>query len=89
MSLSLAEALGQVDLVAGRIYRCHVKDKWVEIRVLGHAEIPPVSSYDDSDEMLDPWVEFPRPTAGIRLRAQPGTLPLPDVPQVLADDDLT
>jgi hypothetical protein len=35
MSLSLVEALGQVDLEAGRVHRCHVKDKWVELRVLG------------------------------------------------------
>jgi hypothetical protein len=87
MSLSLVEALGQVDLEAGRVYRCHVKDKWVELRVLGPAEVPPVSIYDESDVMLDPWIEFPRPTSGIRLRAKPGSLPLPDVPEIFTDDD--
>jgi len=54
MSLSLVEALGQVDLEAGRVYRCHVKDKWVELRVLGPAEVPPASVHDESDVMLDP-----------------------------------
>jgi len=87
MSLSLVDALGQVDLEAGRIYRCHVKDKWVELRVLGPAEAPPASVCDESDVMLDPWVEFPRPTSGIRLRAKPGSLPLPDVPEFRGDDD--
>jgi len=87
MSLSLVEALGQVDLEAGRVYRCHVKDKWVELRVLGPAEVSPASIYDESDVMLDPWVEFPRPTSDIRLRAKPGLLPLPDVPEIPTDED--
>jgi len=87
MSLSLVEALGQVDLEAGQIYRCQVKGHWVELRVLGPAEIRPVSVYDESDVMLDPWVEFPRPTSDIVLHAKPGSLPLPDVPEIPADED--
>jgi hypothetical protein len=87
MSQSLVEALGQVDLEAGRVYRCTVKGKQVELRVLGPAEVPPVSVYDESDVMLDPWVEFPRPTSGIRLQAKPGPLPLPDVPEIPKDED--
>jgi len=87
MSLSLAEALRQVDLEAGRVYRCHVKDKWVELRVVGPEESSPLSTYHESDVMLDPWIEFPHPKSGIRLRAKPGTLPLPDVPEIPTDDD--
>jgi hypothetical protein len=87
MSLSLAEALGQVDLEAGRVYRCWVKDKWVELRVLGPDEVPPVSIYDESDVMLDPWIEFPRPTSGITVRAEWGSLRFPDVPEIPDDWD--
>ena len=87
MSISLVEALGQVDLEAGRVYRFEVKGQWVELRVLGPAEVPPVSVFDESDVMLDPWVEFPRPTSGIRLKAKPGSLPLPDVPEIPIDGD--
>ena len=72
MSLSLVEALGQVDLEAGRVYRCQVKGNWVELRVLKPTEVHPVSVYDESDVMLDPWVEFPRPTSGI-LCARPSS----------------
>jgi hypothetical protein len=87
MSVSLVEALGQVDLEAGRVYRCLVNGKWVELRVLGAGTVPPSSVYDESDVMLDPWVELPRPTSGIRVRAKPGTVPLPDVPILPPDED--
>jgi hypothetical protein len=87
MSLSLVEALGQVDLEAGRVYRCRVKGNWVELRVLKPTEVHPVSVYDESDVMLDPWVEFPRPTSGIFLHAKPGSLPLPDVPEIPMEED--
>jgi hypothetical protein len=89
MSLSLVEALGHVDLEAGRVYRCQVKGQGVELRVLGPVEVRPVSVYDESDVMLDPWVEFPQPTSGIVLHAKPGSLPLPDVPEIPDDGDGT
>ena len=87
MSISLVEALGQVDLEAGRVYRFEVKGQWVELRVLGPAEVPPVSVFDESDVMLDPWVEFPRPTSGIVVRGEPGSIALPDVPEIPIDED--
>jgi hypothetical protein len=40
MSIPLAEALDQVDLKAGRVYRCRVKGYWVELRVLDSAPGP-------------------------------------------------
>jgi hypothetical protein len=85
VKLSLVETLGQVDLEAGRVYRCQVKGHWVELRVLEPAEVRPVSVYDESDVMLDSWVEFPQPTSGIVLHAKPGSLPLPDVPEIPTD----
>jgi hypothetical protein len=90
MSLSLAEALGQVEFEPGRVYRCHVNGNWIELRVLEPQEPPPVPSspFDGSDIMLDPWVELPQPTSGIRLRTRSGSVPLPDVPEIPIDDEL-
>ena len=39
MGASLAEALGQVDLEVGQIYRCQVKARWVKLRVLEPVEV--------------------------------------------------
>ena len=84
MSLSIVEALRQVELEAGRVYRCNVNGQRVELRVLGPSEVLPVTAYDESDVMLDPWVEFPQPTSGIIVRATPGSVPLPDAPEIPA-----
>ncbi len=85
MSLSLVEALGQVDLEAGRVYRCQVNGKVVELRMLEASELPPISAYDESDVMLDPWVEFPAPAAHFTVIARPGPTPLPDPPEIPDD----
>ena len=57
------------------------------INLLAPRKAPELALIDESDTMLDPWVEFPRPTSGIFLRARPGTLPLPDVPETPPDED--
>ena len=75
-----------MDLEVGRVYRFKVKDQWVELRVLDPSEVRPVSVDDESDVMLDPWVEFPQPTSGIIVRATPGSVPLPDPPEIPADE---
>lgn len=85
MSPTLAEALAEVDLEAGRVYHCQVKGRRVVVRVLGPAEAPTPSSYDESDVMLDPWVEFPPPKPVVTVIARPGTLALPDVPYIPRD----
>jgi hypothetical protein len=85
MSLSLVEALGQVDLEAGRIYRCTVKGKRVELRVLEAGQVLPSARYDESDVMLDPWVELPQPTPLFSVTAEFGPTPLPDVPEIPDD----
>jgi hypothetical protein len=82
MSLTLVEALGQVDLEAGRVYRCRVKGQWVELRVLESGEIRPSTRYDESDVMLDPWVEFPQPEPGVVVRVKEGAFPLADIPEI-------
>jgi hypothetical protein len=86
MSVSIAEALGQVDLEAGRTYRCQVNGHWVLVRVLGPTEVGPDSVLDESDVMLDPWVEFPASTSGFVVRATFGSVPLPDPPEIPADE---
>ena len=88
MGVSLAEALGQVDLEAGQVYRCQVKGRWVELRVLGPVDLGP-PCFDVSDVMLDPWVEFPLPESGISVVGEFGPLPPPDVPEIPGDEDAT
>jgi hypothetical protein len=85
MSLSIAEALEQVELEPGRTYSCQVKGHWVELRVF-QPGMDPRSTIDESDIRLDPWVELNRPTPGIYVRARRGTLPLPDVIEITPDD---
>jgi len=85
MSLSLVEALGQVDLEPGRVYRCHVKGKCIEVRVLEAGEALPSARYDESDVMLDPWVELPRPTPLFSVSGEFGPTPLPDVSEIPGD----
>ena len=91
MSVSLAEALGQVDLQAGQVYHCHVNGHRVELRVLDEAREAVPSSLDDNDSdiMLDPWVELPRPQGGTRVLSRFGPLPPPDVPEIPDDWDVT
>ncbi len=87
MSLSLVEALGLVELEAGRVYRCSVKGQWVELRVLGASEVPPASIFDESDVMIDPWVELPQPTSLFSVVGEFGPPPMPDVPEIPDDGD--
>ena len=86
MSLSLAEALEQVELEPGRIYSCRVKGHWVELRVL-EPGVDPKSVVDPSDIMLDPWVELPPPTPTIRVLGRYGPLPPPDIPPMPTDGE--
>jgi hypothetical protein len=87
MSLTLVEALGQVDLQEGHVYRCHVNGHWVELRVLAPGEVSPATGIDESDVMLDPWVELPAPTPIASYKATFGPLPLPDPPEIPEDED--
>ena len=89
MSLSLVEALSQVDLESGRTYCCQVNGRMIEVHV--REDIPPEllpAPLEESDIMLDAWVELPPPTGGKRVRGKPGKLPLPDVPEILTEDKI-
>jgi hypothetical protein len=87
MSLSLVEALGQVDLEAGRVYRCQVKGQWVELRVLGPVAMEPSARLEESDVRLDPWVELPQPSPTTSVTGVFGSMPLPDLPEIPTDGD--
>ena len=92
MSLSLVEALSQVDLEPGRTYRCRVKDRMVELRVreaLPPELLPAPLKESDIMIMLDPWVELPQPAGGKLVRGKPGKLPLPDVPEIPKDEEFS
>jgi hypothetical protein len=82
MSLSLVEALGQVDLQPGRTYRETVNGRTVEVRVLDDAPTPELAE----QVMLQPWVEFPF-TPKVTGTAKQGPPQLPK-PFVLTEDDL-
>ncbi len=87
MSLSLVEALSQTELGAGRTYRCEVKGQLVELRVLGSTAVRHMSAYDESDVMLDPWVELPQPAPMFSVVGEFGPIALPDVPEIPDDGD--
>jgi hypothetical protein len=86
MSLTLAEALGQVDLQDGQVYRCQVNGHSIELRVLKPREHPESSGIDESDVMLDSWVELPLPPPISCVEGTYGPLPLPDPPEIPRDE---
>jgi hypothetical protein len=87
MSLSLKEALEQVDLEPGQVYYCEVKGLKVQLRILSSAEFETLSALDESEVMLDPWVEFPQPTPRFTVVAKLGTIRLPDPPEIPDDEE--
>ena len=86
MSISLQEALKQVELRAGETYRCQVNGFQVEVRVTAE-DAEPDSLIPESDIMLEPWVELPLPPGGIIVKAKPGKLPPPDIPEIPSQDE--
>ncbi|MCI0357989.1 MAG: hypothetical protein L0211_05875 [Planctomycetaceae bacterium] len=85
--MTLAEALSQVELEAGRTYDCVVNGKRVTVRVVPAGAIAPSARYDESDVMLDPWCELPSqgkviPNAKVRW----GELPV-DIPVMPNEDE--
>ena len=90
MSLTLAEALQQVDLdfQVGQSYQCEVQGKVVELRVLERL-LTSSSGIDESDVMLDAWVELPPPQADrrIHVRLRPDARIPVDVPAIPQDEE--
>ncbi len=87
MSVSLVEALGQVDLEAGQVYRCLVNGYWIELRVLDPTLEPTCTPPEDQDFMLDPWVELPRPPVIASVVGYFGPPPPVHVPEIPEDGD--
>jgi len=85
--MTLAEALAQVELEEGRSYDCIVNGKRVTVRVAPKSFIAPSARYDESDVMLDPWIELPqqgKPIPNVQLKW--GKLPI-DIPEIPSDDE--
>lgn len=89
MSISLTDALRDVDLQPGQTYRCEVRGHNVELRVLA-----PQANGDDSesaipvaDVMLEPWLELPELACRAKgvSRLTP-SLP-PDIPAIPHDGE--
>ena len=85
MSISIADALRQVDLRGGRVYQCQVGRFRVEVRV--DETMPPLvpAPLEASDVMLDPWTDLPGPQPTAVFQATPGPALLPDFPDLPTD----
>jgi hypothetical protein len=88
MSMSLEEALSQVELETGKTYRCKVKGQMVVVKVVDSLppSTPPVE-IDESDLMMEAWTSLPLPPPRFRVIAKPGKLPPPDRPDIPLDED--
>ena len=86
MGMTLADALKQVDLEPGRLYRERVNGKTVVLRVIADpvpAEEQEASEPDGPPYLL-PWFELPW-GPGVEVIAQPGPISWPDPPIVPPD----
>jgi hypothetical protein len=87
MSMGLADALAQVELEAGRVYRCEVKGRKVEVRVLEEVSAALLPApLAESDIRLEPWVEFPLPSGTFNVLAKLGPLLSPEIPEIPAEE---
>jgi len=85
MSISLADALRQVELCGGRVYRCQVGRFQIEVRVNEIAPQLTPAPLETSDVMLDPWTELLSLQPRSVSRAVPGPPLLPDVVDLPTD----
>jgi hypothetical protein len=58
MSVTLAEALQEVDLEPGQKYRLQVRGRWIELQVLDEATTQPRV---EAEGPISAWVDFPEP----------------------------
>jgi hypothetical protein len=64
------------------------EDEQVAWQRFGQTQLARAYGPDEPDYgMLEPWVELPRPTSEIYVRAKRGTLPLPNIPLIPTDED--
>jgi hypothetical protein len=83
INMTLAEALAQVDLEAGRTYDCVVNGKRITVQVFPGTGIRAAARFDESDIMLDPWCDLPPQGTRIEVDVVRGKLPIsiPYIPQ--------
>jgi hypothetical protein len=86
MNTSLNEALAHLNLQPGKPYRTTVNGQEVEVRVVEKPERDEPSQFADQ-VMLDPWFVMPKPRIMVNMKAQFGSLPLPD-PPIIPDEDI-
>ena len=86
MSLSLIDALADVDLSPGQTYRCVVKGCRVVLQVLPESAPPSWPPSGDADVPLDDPFEHPFPQPTLRTEVSLGALPLPE-PLELSPED--
>ena len=85
MSIALADALEDVELVEGQTYHCQVHGRQIEVRVLTKS---PSSGLSEDDVMLDAWTELPEPQPMKRGRVRRGVLPPPSVPDIPEEGEM-
>lgn len=85
MSISLSDALQQVELEVGRVYQCEVGPLRVEVRVEARGSGPLPAPLQESDIMLDPWTALPGPGPGKIVKVTPGGPFWPDPPTIPSD----
>lgn len=85
MSISLSDALQQVELEVGRVYQCEVGPLRVEVRVEARGSGPLPAPLQESDIMLDPWTDFPDLPHANTFSATPGDPVWPEVPTIPSD----
>ena len=85
MSISLADALREVELRPGSVYQCQVGQVRVEVRVDQTVRPLLPVALEEADVMLDPWTDLPAPRAASVCQAKPGAPVLPDVPDLPLD----
>jgi hypothetical protein len=85
MSIALADALEDVELVEGQTHHCQVHGRQVEVRVLAKPQAS--AGLSEDDVMLDPWCELPGPPVVGALSSQfVARLPF-DVPEIPGSED--
>ncbi len=90
MSISLVNALEDVELEAGQTYRCEVRGHQIELRVLAERAVDhrdESTALSESDVMLDAWCELPGPTPIRRVKSRlVASLPI-DIPYIPAEEE--
>ena len=87
MSITLEEALKEVELEPGRTYVCGVNGRQVEVRVRTSLQSSMAPAKIEDEGKIDAWFEIPPRKGTYRHRAKPGKMPPPDLPDIPVEDD--